>query len=87
MQLLLKKDYDLNTLGIKAIDDKTLEVTFAKPLAYWDALLSFATFYPQNQKFVEEKGDKYATSADNLLYNGPFVMTQWDWSNIYSMGT
>ena len=72
------KKYDLNTLGVKAIDDKTLEVTFAKPLAYWDALLSFATFYPQNQKFVEEKGDKYATSADNLLYNGPFVMTKWD---------
>ena len=50
-----KKEYDLNTLGIKAIDDKTLEVTFEKSLAYWDALLSFATFYPQNQKFVKKK--------------------------------
>lgn len=72
------KEYDLSTLGIKAIDDKTLEVTFEKPLAYWDALLSFATFYPQNQKFVEEKGDQYATNAENLLYNGPFKMTGWD---------
>ena len=40
--------------------------------------MSFATFYPQNQEFVEAKGDKYATSADNLLYNGPFIMTKWD---------
>ncbi|WP_110929089.1 peptide ABC transporter substrate-binding protein [Bacillus massiliglaciei] len=73
-----KKEYDLNSLGVKAIDDKTLEVTFEKPLKFWKDFLAFPTFLPQNEKFVKEKGSKYATSADNLLYNGPFVMTKWD---------
>jgi oligopeptide transport system substrate-binding protein len=70
--------YDLNELGVKAIDDKTLEVTLEKPVVYWEDLFAFPTFYPQNQKFVEEKGEAFASSADNLLYNGPFKMTQWE---------
>ncbi|MDQ0413615.1 peptide ABC transporter substrate-binding protein [Mesobacillus stamsii] len=70
--------YDLNTLGVKAIDEKTLEVTLDKPIAYWEDLFAFPTFYPQNQKFVEEKGDAFASSAENLLYNGPYVMETWE---------
>ncbi|MFJ7679064.1 peptide ABC transporter substrate-binding protein [Peribacillus sp. NPDC097264] len=73
-----KKKYDLDSLGVQAVDDKTLEITFEKPLAYWKEYLSFATFFPQNEKFVTEQGDKYATSAETLLYNGPFVMTSWN---------
>lgn len=73
-----KKEYDLNTLGVKAIDDKTLEVTLEKPIAYWQDLFAFPTFYPQNQKFVEEKGEAFASNAENLLYNGPFVMETWE---------
>ncbi|MFD2215394.1 peptide ABC transporter substrate-binding protein [Metabacillus endolithicus] len=72
-----KKEYDLNTLGIKAIDEKTLEITLEKPVPYFESLMAFGSFYPQNRKFVEEQGDKYATSHDTLLYNGPFVMTNW----------
>ncbi|WLR53835.1 peptide ABC transporter substrate-binding protein [Mesobacillus subterraneus] len=70
--------YDVTTLGVKALDDKTLEVTLEKPIAYWQDLFAFPTFYPQNQKFVEEKGDKFASNAENLLYNGPFVMETWE---------
>lgn len=73
-----KKDYDLNTLGVKAIDDKTLEVTLEKPVVYWEDLFAFPTFYPQNQKFVEEKGEAFASNAENLLYNGPFKLTKWE---------
>ncbi|TCN27869.1 peptide ABC transporter substrate-binding protein [Mesobacillus foraminis] len=73
-----KKEYDLNTLGVKAIDDKTLEVTLEKPVVYWEDLFAFPTFYPQNQKFVEEKGEAFASNAENLLYNGPFKMTKWE---------
>ncbi len=72
-----KKEYDLNSLGVKAIDEKTLEITLEKPVPYFESLMAFGTFYPQNKKFVEEQGDKYATSADTLVYNGPFVMTEW----------
>lgn len=73
-----KKDYELNTLGIKAIDEKTLEITLEKPVPYFKSLMTFGSFYPQNKAFVEEKGDKYATSVENLVFNGPFVMTTWD---------
>nr|WP_154309092.1 peptide ABC transporter substrate-binding protein [Metabacillus lacus] len=67
----------LDTLGVKAIDDTTLEVTLVKPIPFFESLMAFPTFYPQNQKFVEEQGENYAKSAENLLYNGPFVLSNW----------
>ncbi|WP_078435200.1 peptide ABC transporter substrate-binding protein [Metabacillus halosaccharovorans] len=72
-----KIEYDLNTLGVKAIDEKTLEVTLERPIPYFQSLMAFPTFYPQNQKFVEEQGDNYAKTAENLVYNGPFVLSDW----------
>lgn len=68
-------------LGIKAVDDKTLEITLAKPSSYINSLLAFPTFFPLNEKFVKEKGDKYASSSDNLLANGPFVLKDWTGTN------
>ncbi|RFU63044.1 peptide ABC transporter substrate-binding protein [Bacillus sp. V59.32b] len=73
-----KKSYDVKSLGVVAKDDKTLEVTLDKPIPYWEDLFAFPTFYPQQEKFVTEKGKDYASNKDNLLYNGPFVMTKWD---------
>ncbi|TXC90756.1 peptide ABC transporter substrate-binding protein [Metabacillus litoralis] len=73
-----KKEYDLNTLGVVAKDEKTLEITLEKPIPYFESLMAFGTFYPQNKKFVEEKGDQYASSAENLVFNGPFVLSAWD---------
>ncbi|MCM3573145.1 peptide ABC transporter substrate-binding protein [Mesobacillus subterraneus] len=73
-----KKEYNLEDLGVKAIDDKTLEVTLEKPVVYWEDLFAFPTFYPQNEKFVTEKGDAFASNAENLLYNGPFKMEKWE---------
>jgi oligopeptide transport system substrate-binding protein len=64
-------------LGVKAIDDKTLEVKLEGQVPYFKALLSFATFYPQNQKFVEAQGDQYGLEADKALYNGPFTLSEW----------
>lgn len=72
------QEYDLDTLGIKAIDDKTLEITLEKPIPYFKSLMAFPTFYPQNQKFVEEQGDNYALTSENLIYNGPFVLANWE---------
>ena len=65
-------------LGVKAIDEKTLEITLASPVPYFKDLLTLAMFFPQNQAFVEEQGDQYALSSDALLYNGPFVLANWD---------
>ena len=65
-------------LGVKALDAKTLQVTLAAPVSFFDELMYFPTYYPVNQKFCESKGDTYATSADTLLSNGAFVMTDYE---------
>jgi oligopeptide transport system substrate-binding protein len=66
-----------DAVGIKAIDDKTLEVKLDHPVPFFAEQMAFPIFFPQNQKFVESKGDKYAAEAENLLANGPFKMTKW----------
>ncbi|MBT2697122.1 peptide ABC transporter substrate-binding protein [Bacillus sp. ISL-40] len=68
----------LDDLGIKAIDDYTLEITLVRALPYIESYLTFPLFYPQNKKFVEAEGANYAKDATHLLYNGPFKMTKWD---------
>ena len=70
-------DADLETLGITAKDDKTLVVELANPCPYFLDLMTFPCYYPQNQKFVEEKGDLYGSDADNMISNGAFVLKSW----------
>jgi oligopeptide transport system substrate-binding protein len=69
---------DLNELGVKALDEKTLEVTLEKPTPYFLSLTTFATFLPQNQEFRETQGENYALEDENLIYNGPFTLTEWE---------
>ena len=71
-------DEDLNKLGVKAVDDKTLEITTTTRVSFFDELMSFPCFYPINEKFAEKQGDKYGKSADSILGNGAFVMTNWE---------
>lgn len=75
---IIKGEKKPSELGIKAVDDNTLEVTLVQPAAYFDSLLAFPTFFPLNQKYVESKGDKYALDSDSILYNGPFKLTDWN---------
>lgn len=63
---------------VKAVDDKTLTFTLENPVPFMTAQLSFPVFFPQKKEFVEKYGDKYATDADKLLFNGPFTLTKWD---------
>jgi oligopeptide transport system substrate-binding protein len=75
---IVKGEAKIEDLGIKALDENTLEITLVRPIPFIESYLTFPLFYPQNQKFVEAQGDKYASSAANLLSNGPFKMTKWD---------
>lgn len=70
-------DASLEELGVKAVDDYTLEVNLALPVPYFLQLMAFPSFFPLNESFVTEKGDDYAQSPDGLLANGPFKMTEW----------
>lgn len=69
---------DLDELGIKANGDYELEVTLERQTPYFDYLLAFPSFFPQNKKAVEEFGADYATSSDTSFYNGPFTLTDFD---------
>lgn len=64
-------------LGVKALDKKTLQVTLSGPNPLLPQNLTFPSFLPQNQEFVEKQGDQYALEADNMLFNGPFVLSEW----------
>jgi oligopeptide transport system substrate-binding protein len=68
----------VDQLGIKAVSDYELEITLTKATPYFDYLLAFPSFFPQNQKVVEENGSNYAQTSDNAVYNGPFTLTDFD---------
>lgn len=64
-------------LGVTAKDDHTLVVELENPTPYFESLTTFGTFLPLNEKFVKEQGDKFATNSDTLLFNGPYLLTNW----------
>jgi oligopeptide transport system substrate-binding protein len=72
---------DKEELGIKALDEQTVEVTLAYPMSYFQQLLAVPAFYPLKQDFVEKAGKEYGTNAEHTLYNGPFVLKDWDGTN------
>jgi oligopeptide transport system substrate-binding protein len=71
-------DKETSELGIKAVSDYELEITLEQATPYFDYLLAFPSFFPQSQAVVEENGDQYASTSDNAVYNGPFVLTGFD---------
>ncbi|PED94944.1 peptide ABC transporter substrate-binding protein [Bacillus toyonensis] len=64
-------------LGVKAIDDFTLEVELEQPVPYLLQLLTLPVYLPQHESFVKEKGSSYGLEPENLIYNGPFVLEKW----------
>ncbi len=70
-------DLPVEQLGIRAIDDHTLEVLFEGPCGYCPGLMTHATFFPVNEEFYRSRGNGYAAEANALLYNGPFMLTSW----------
>lgn len=78
---IIKEEKQPEELGVNAIDAYTLEVKLEKPVAYFTSLLTFSPFYPQNEKFVTEKGKEYGTSSEAIVSNGPFLMENWDQSS------
>lgn len=76
-EAILNEEKDADELGVKALDEKTLEVTLESANPLFLTLLTFPTFLPQSQEYVEEQGDQYALEFDKILYNGPFKLTEW----------
>lgn len=70
-------DVPIDDVGIDAVDDRTLVVTLATPIAYFDRMVAFVTYLPANEAFYRQTDGRYGADADEMLYNGPFMMTSW----------
>nr|WP_285846656.1 peptide ABC transporter substrate-binding protein [Priestia koreensis] len=64
-------------LGVKAVDDKTLEVTLEGPTPYFLELTAFYTYLPVNAKIAQANPKWYTNAGKDYVSNGPFVMTTW----------
>jgi len=71
-----KIDAALNTLGLKALDDNTFQVTLAQPDPAFIWLAAMPAAAPVRQDLVTKNGDKWAASADTLITNGPFKVSE-----------
>ena len=67
----------VDTLGVKAIDEKTLEITLAFPMPSFLEMLSGTIYYPLRQDKVEEYGEQYGTEPEYTVFNGPYTVTEW----------
>lgn len=79
---IMNGEKPVTDLGIKAEGDYKLVVTLEKSVPYFKLLMGFPAFFPQNQKVVEESGNKYGTTSKNMVYNGPFKLEGWTGSNL-----
>ncbi len=70
-------DLDTTALGVRAIDSRTLVVEFERPTAYFDKLTAFTSYFPVKQTFFESRQQRFGAEPEDLLYNGPFRMTEW----------
>lgn len=68
---------DPSTVGMRALDDYTLEVTLAGPRSYFETVLPFSTFYPVRLDIVEKYGDQW-TEPGNYVSNGPYLLEYWE---------
>ncbi|MBR5640518.1 MAG: peptide ABC transporter substrate-binding protein [Firmicutes bacterium] len=66
---------DPSELGIKAIDDKTLEITLESPCPYFIEMCAFASLMPLREDVVE--GNDNWTDPANIVVNGPYIISEW----------
>lgn len=75
-QAIEQGNMDVEELGVKAVDDNTLEVTLEHPTSYFLSLIgSSGQFAPLRQDIVEKYGTDFAATSEKNVYSGPFVMT------------
>lgn len=76
---------DPNTIGVKALDDNTLEITMDKPYGMLDVSLSELWACPVPKHVIDKVGQKDWTKVENIVTNGPFKVTAWEVNNKVEM--
>ena len=68
-------DSDFSKVGVKAIDDQTIEYTLTRPEPYWNSKTTNSILFPVNEEFLNSKGKDFGTlSPDSILYSGPYLL-------------
>ena len=68
-------DSDFSKVGVKAIDDQTVEYTLERPEPYWNSKTTNSILFPVNEEFLNSKGKDFGTlSPDSILYSGPYLL-------------
>ena len=68
-------DSDFSKVGVKAIDDQTIEYTLARPEPYWNSKITNSILFPVNEEFLNSKGKDFGTlSPNSILYSGPYLL-------------
>ena len=68
-------DSDFSKVGVKAIDDQTVEYTLTRPEPYWNSKTTNSILFPVNEEFLNSKGKDFGTlSPDSILYSGPYLL-------------
>lgn len=70
-------------LNVKALDDRTLEVTLSNYVSYWNELLAFPTYFPVREDVVANEA--WATDPSTYVCNGPYVITDWKHNSVITM--
>lgn len=65
-------------VAVKALDDKTLQVTLKAPTPQFLGLTSFGTYLPLEKSVYEKYGDKVGSDPDKMVYSGPFIIKTWN---------
>lgn len=70
------KTTDFSTVGVKAIDDYTVQYTLSQPESFWNSKTTMGILMPVNEEFLKSKGDDYGqgTSPSSILYCGPYLI-------------
>lgn len=71
------EDADFSEVGVKALDEYTLQYTLANPVPYFLSSLTYKNFFPANAQFIEECGDSFSTDHETMLYCGEYIMTNY----------
>ncbi|WP_373217564.1 peptide ABC transporter substrate-binding protein [Ruminococcus sp. 5_1_39BFAA] len=69
---------EADEVGVKAVDDSTLEVQLTNPTPYFLNLTTMVMFFPVNEEFYNEVSDQFTLTPDKMLYCGPYVITEYD---------
>lgn len=76
-QKVVNGELGVEELGVKVVDDKTLEITLESPTPYFMSITDTRACYPVRQDIAEKYGETYGSELDSLVFNGPFKVDSW----------